>query len=220
MADCSSTDTRTCIDKTAALHLKLGGIAVILVASGLGVCMPLLGRTFAFLRPDRDSFFVVKAFAAGVILATAFIHMLPDAFETLGNACLPENPWGKYPFAGIISMFSALLTLLVDSWANAHYQNKNKNKLASSHDHNLPSPPPPPPPPPHTTTMTDVSLEKQEDFPIHSHSLMVAITTTPEEDAMSMQIRHRIISQVVSSGCACVCVCVCVFGHLISCFTQ
>ena len=82
------------------------------------------------------------------------------------------------------------------------------------------SPPPPPPPPPHTTTMTDVSLEKQEDFPIHSHSLMVAITTTPEEDAMSMQIRHRIISQVVSSGCACVCVCVCVFGHLISCFTQ
>ena len=105
MADCSET-VGDCIDKTAALELKIAAIVTILVASALGVCIPLLGRTFPFLRPDRDFFFVVKAFAAGVILGTAFIHMLPDAFETLSNECLAENPWGKFPFAGLISMFS------------------------------------------------------------------------------------------------------------------
>ena len=33
-------------------------------------------------------FFMLKAFGAGVILATGFIHMWPDANDAFSNACL------------------------------------------------------------------------------------------------------------------------------------
>ncbi|KAK1325032.1 Zinc transporter 5 [Acorus calamus] len=59
----------------------------------IGVGLPILGETYAFLRPDRDFFFLVKAFAAGVILATGLIHILPDSFESLTSPCLNEHPW-------------------------------------------------------------------------------------------------------------------------------
>ncbi|KAL0306087.1 UNVERIFIED_CONTAM: Zinc transporter 1 [Sesamum radiatum] len=53
---------------------------------------------------------MIKAFAAGVILATGFIHILPDAFRTLTSPCLGENPWGKFPFAGFVAMMAAIGT--------------------------------------------------------------------------------------------------------------
>ena len=36
-------------------------------------------------------FFMLKAFGAGVILATGFIHMWPDANESFSNSCLGEQ---------------------------------------------------------------------------------------------------------------------------------
>nr|POE75036.1 isoform 2 of zinc transporter 8 [Quercus suber] len=50
---------------------------------------------------------MIKAFAAGVILATGFIHILPDAFESLSSPCLGQNPWGNFPFTGFVAMLSA-----------------------------------------------------------------------------------------------------------------
>ncbi|KAH0983828.1 hypothetical protein GBA52_011005 [Prunus armeniaca] len=61
-------------NKTEALKYKLAAIASILVASAIGVCIPILGKTIPALHPDRNIFFLIKAFAAGVILATGFIH--------------------------------------------------------------------------------------------------------------------------------------------------
>ncbi|KAI3911125.1 hypothetical protein MKX01_039728 [Papaver californicum] len=66
---------------TKALVLKIVSIAAILTASAIGVCLPILGRRIPALHPDSNIFFVVKSFAAGVILATGFIHILPDAFD-------------------------------------------------------------------------------------------------------------------------------------------
>ena len=37
-------------------------------------------------------FFMLKAFGAGVILATGFIHMWPDANDAFSNACLGGSP--------------------------------------------------------------------------------------------------------------------------------
>ncbi|XP_062014618.1 zinc transporter 1-like [Rosa rugosa] len=66
--------------------------ASILVAGAIGVCIPIVG-TIPILQPEKSIFFIIKAFAAGVILATGFIHMLPDSFECLTSPCLKENPW-------------------------------------------------------------------------------------------------------------------------------
>uniref|UniRef100_J3LRE9 Fe(2+) transport protein 1 n=1 Tax=Oryza brachyantha TaxID=4533 RepID=J3LRE9_ORYBR len=42
----------------------------------VGVCLPLFARSVPALRPDRNLFVVVKAFASGVILATGYMHVL------------------------------------------------------------------------------------------------------------------------------------------------
>ncbi|KAJ0555937.1 putative zinc/iron permease [Helianthus annuus] len=109
-----SPDLESCRDEKAALILKFVAIAAILIAGIIGVAIPLIGKKRRFLRTDTNVFFAAKAFAAGVILATGFVHMLPDATSALSNPCLPKNPWSKFPFSGFIAMMAALGTLLVD----------------------------------------------------------------------------------------------------------
>ncbi|EYU42825.1 hypothetical protein MIMGU_mgv1a0211901mg, partial [Erythranthe guttata] len=98
--------------RSLALKYKLAAIAAILVASAVGVCLPVVGRRVRALSPERNFFFVIKAFAAGVILSTGFIHVLPDAFESLTSPCIPASLWGDFPFTGFIAMVSAIGTLM------------------------------------------------------------------------------------------------------------
>ncbi|XP_068655436.1 zinc transporter 8-like [Aristolochia californica] len=124
--ECDSGDTDR--NKSAALKLKLAAIASILVAGSIGVSLPFLGRVIQALSPEKDFFFIIKAFAAGVILATALVHILPDAFENLSSPCLNEIPWGKFPFSGFIAMLSAIGTLMVDSFATGYFNRTHFNQ--------------------------------------------------------------------------------------------
>ena len=119
---CDSASTGGCHDKAKSLQLKLIAIFSILVASMIGVCLPLFSRAIPALMPDRDLFVVIKAFASGVILATGYMHVLPDSFNDLMSDCLPINPWKKFPFTTFVAMLSALLTLMIDSFAMSYYK--------------------------------------------------------------------------------------------------
>ncbi len=122
MTDCGPETQLACYDKVGAFHLKVTAIAVILTASTLGVLLPIHGQRFTLLRTDGNIFFITKAFAAGVILATGFVHMLPDAAGALTSSCLPDHPWSKFPFFGFFAMVAALATLLVDFGATEFYE--------------------------------------------------------------------------------------------------
>lgn len=111
-ASCSgSDDSDTCRNEPAALRLKLFAIAAILLSGIIGVGIPLIGRKYKILDSRSGGgagFVLAKAFAAGVILATGFVHMLDDAEEALTNECLPDVPWQRFPFSGFIAMLAAL----------------------------------------------------------------------------------------------------------------
>ncbi|KAL4585832.1 hypothetical protein LXL04_010458 [Taraxacum kok-saghyz] len=115
---------------STVLKYKLIALACILIAGGIGVSLPFAGNIFPALRPENDSFFLVKAFASGVILATGFIHILPDAFESLTSPCLKEHPWGDFPFTGFVAMVATILTLLIETSASA-YQLKAQTVAAT-----------------------------------------------------------------------------------------
>ncbi|KAL3692348.1 hypothetical protein R1sor_005999 [Riccia sorocarpa] len=125
MSRCDSGAGFICRDKDEAIRLKVGAIGAILLAGALGVALPLLGKNSKYLRTDGNFFFVAKAFAAGVILATGFVHMLPDAEENLTSPCLPEHPWHKLPWFGFGAMISALVTLLIDFVGTEYYERKH-----------------------------------------------------------------------------------------------
>ncbi|KAJ9537507.1 hypothetical protein OSB04_030240, partial [Centaurea solstitialis] len=124
-----SPDSDPCRDDKTALILKFVAIAAILLTGITGVSIPLVGKNRRFLRTDSNLFFATKAFAAGVILATGFVHMLPDATEALTNPCLPKFPWSKFPFAGFIAMMAALVTLLVDFVSTQYYESKQAKQI-------------------------------------------------------------------------------------------
>ncbi|XP_075477585.1 putative zinc transporter 10 [Primulina tabacum] len=125
--ECGAEDDVGCIDKKKALPLKIIAIVSILVTSMIGVCLPFVTRSIPALSPERSLFVIVKAFAAGIILATGFMHVLPDSFDMLSSACLKDNPWHKFPFTGFVAMLSAIVTLVIDSMATSLYSQKNKS---------------------------------------------------------------------------------------------
>ncbi|KAE8666940.1 putative Chitin elicitor receptor kinase 1, RLK1 [Hibiscus syriacus] len=116
-------------NKPLALKYKVVAIVCILVAGAMGVCFPLVGKSIDVFHPETKVFFVFKAFAAGVILSTGFIHVLPDAMENLTSPCLDEDPWRKFPFAGLVEM-SVVVTLNADMFAISHL-----NKTLQGHGH-------------------------------------------------------------------------------------
>ncbi|NP_001312825.1 probable zinc transporter 10 precursor [Nicotiana tabacum] len=124
--DCGAEEDNSCVNKSKAFSLKIIAIVSILITSMIGVCLPLVTRSIPALSPERSLFVIVKAFAAGIILATGFMHVLPDSFDMLSSSCLKENPWHKFPFTGFVAMLSAIFTLAIDSMATSLYSKKNK----------------------------------------------------------------------------------------------
>ncbi|KAL6215313.1 hypothetical protein ACLB2K_014744 [Fragaria x ananassa] len=123
-AACETAESDSCRDESAALNLKFVAIASILLAGVVGIAIPLIGKNRRFLRADGSLFVGAKAFAAGVILATGFVHMLSGGSAALNSPCLPEFPWSKFPFSGFFAMMASLATLLVDFVGTQYYERK------------------------------------------------------------------------------------------------
>nr|XP_043608085.1 probable zinc transporter 10 [Erigeron canadensis] len=134
LSQCEDDTNNPCNNKSKAMNLKIIGIATILVTSIIGVSLPLITRSIPALSPDRSLFVIVKAFASGIILATGFMHVLPDSFDMLRSSCLADNPWHKFPFTGFVAMLSAIFTLIVDSMATSMYTSKNNAISAEDGD--------------------------------------------------------------------------------------
>ncbi|KAL1210269.1 Zinc transporter 9 [Cardamine amara subsp. amara] len=126
---CDSGESDPCRDDAAALTLKFAAMASILVAGAAGVSIPLVGT----LLPSNVGLMRgAKAFAAGVILATGFVHMLSGGSNAFSNLCLPEFPWKMFPFPGFFAMVAALLTLLADFMITGYYERKQEKMMNQS----------------------------------------------------------------------------------------
>ncbi|KDP23905.1 hypothetical protein JCGZ_27105 [Jatropha curcas] len=179
-------------DRTTTLKYKLIAISSILIASGIGVTLPIFGKKIQSLNPENNIFFLIKAFAAGVILATGFVHILPDAFENLTSPCLEEIPWGDFPFAGFVAMVAAILTMMVDSFATSYYKRLHFNDKAL----------------PVTGDIVEMQGGKQHEGHVHVHthashghahgsSAVISDDSVLKSDGL---FRHRVVSQVLELG--------------------
>ncbi|KAK4787494.1 hypothetical protein SAY86_011327 [Trapa natans] len=131
-ANCQSSDLdASCRNDGEAFTLKFVAMASILVAGMIGILIPLIGKQRRFLQTDGSLFIVAKAFAAGVILATGFVHMLSSGTSAFSDPCLPEYPWRKFPFAGFFAMVAALVTLLIEFAGTQYYQRKQGLTLST-----------------------------------------------------------------------------------------
>lgn len=92
------------------IGLRISSIFVILIGSTFGALFPVIARRLGSRGGVPGwSFFIAKYFGSGVIIATAFIHLLAPAEDALKNPCL-TGPITEYSWVeGIILMTIVVL---------------------------------------------------------------------------------------------------------------
>lgn len=87
-------------------------LILILVLSTVACGFPLISRRSSKSAGPSRFVFLSQHFGTGVLIATAFVHLLPTAFISLTDPCLPYFfSFGYHPLAGLIAMFSALVVV-------------------------------------------------------------------------------------------------------------
>lgn len=75
----------------------------------------MIAKRFPRLRIPPSFLFFVRHFGTGVLIATAFVHLLPTAFISLTDQCLPAFWTEQYPaMAGAIAMVAVFLVTIVE----------------------------------------------------------------------------------------------------------
>ncbi|KAL9597082.1 MAG: hypothetical protein Q9219_005365 [cf. Caloplaca sp. 3 TL-2023] len=102
---------------TKAYDTPLHFFALVLIL-GLSVAacsFPIIARRFPRLPIPHYFLFISRHFGTGVLIATAFVHLLPTAFVSLTDPCLPAF-WNEgYPaMAGLVAMISVLVVVAIE----------------------------------------------------------------------------------------------------------
>ncbi|KAI8374123.1 ZIP zinc transporter-domain-containing protein [Radiomyces spectabilis] len=116
------------------MGMRVGSIFILMVTSAVGIFAPIiLHRIHPYSKGDiRDWILTVaKFFGTGVILATAFIHMLPEALERFHSPCLSEGWHSYHGFGGLFCMIAALALQLIELAAIANLEKMSKQRSNS-----------------------------------------------------------------------------------------
>ncbi|KAJ5129729.1 uncharacterized protein N7515_005768 [Penicillium bovifimosum] len=97
------------------LPLHVGALFIILGTSSIACAFPILATRFPRMHIPPAFLFFVTHFGTGVLIATAFVHLLPTAFTSLGDPCL-SNFWTKdYPaMPGAIALGGIFLVTVIE----------------------------------------------------------------------------------------------------------
>ncbi|CDK24175.1 unnamed protein product [Kuraishia capsulata CBS 1993] len=92
---------------------RISAVFVILATSSLSAFFPLLSSKYSTIRVPSWCFFIAKYFGSGVIVATAFIHLLQPANESLSTECL-GGVFQEYPMAFAICLITLFLMFFAE----------------------------------------------------------------------------------------------------------
>lgn len=113
---------------SGSIGLRIGAIFIIWASSTALTLFPIVTRRIPRLSINREAFDFAKYFGSGVIIATAFIHLLAPAAsdEELGSPCLSSD-FQNYPFAfafAMIAMFAVFVVEVLAFRVGSQYANK------------------------------------------------------------------------------------------------
>jgi zinc transporter 1/2/3 len=97
------------------MSFHVGGLFIILFVSSTACAFPILVIKFPRLRIPAWFLFAAKHFGTGVLIATAFVHLLPTAFLSLSNPCLSKFWTTDYPaMPGAIMLASIFFVTIIE----------------------------------------------------------------------------------------------------------
>ena len=115
--------------------LHVGALFIILFVSTLACAFPILAVKFPGLRIPGRFFFAVRHFGTGVLIATAFVHLLPTAFISLMDPCLGSFWNEDYPaISGAIALAAIFFVTVIEMVFHPSRRNTRPVDFTSSHE--------------------------------------------------------------------------------------
>lgn len=103
-------------DYDGRIGLRVSAIFVILVGSLFGAAFPVYAGRHRGVGVPEWAFFIAKYFGSGVIIATAFIHLLAPACDALTDPCL-TGPITDYDWAEGIALMTIFVLFFIELMA-------------------------------------------------------------------------------------------------------
>ncbi|KAE8209611.1 hypothetical protein CF327_g6432 [Tilletia walkeri] len=98
---------------SGSIGLRVGAIFILWASSSATTLFPIVTRRIPKCAIPASIFDFCKYFGSGVIIATAFIHLLAPGADELGSPCLSEA-FQNYDFAFAFAMISMFMVFLVE----------------------------------------------------------------------------------------------------------
>lgn len=132
----SHSGAATCskVDRDYNIPLRIGSIFIVLATSAISVFLPLLLRRFTKTSMSSIIFMIIKQFGTGVIIATAFVHLLTHAQMMFANECIGILQYEAT--ASAIAMAGLFLAFAVDWSAHRFMTSRQETATASLNSSN------------------------------------------------------------------------------------
>ncbi|KAL7771374.1 hypothetical protein CFE70_001317 [Pyrenophora teres f. teres 0-1] len=90
-------------------------VLALLLILVLTCSFPIVVKRFPSIPVPHQFLFISRHFGTGVLIATAFVHLLPTAFESLTHPCLPHFWNHRYPaMPGLVAMTSVFVVVGIE----------------------------------------------------------------------------------------------------------
>ncbi|KAJ3879741.1 Zinc/iron permease [Lentinula edodes] len=167
-------------DKVAQ-HVSAMGI--IFAISLLAVAFPALSKKIRFLSIPKILFFIGKHFGTGVILSTAFCHLLQDSFEALTSIIVKSRYPGVGEQTGFIILASLITIFLVEYVSTSYVDHLHEeSETSASQEHPQREP---------TSSSQVQTAHKFHPVNESTHLLSASVGSTFSTSALSTSVRSH-----------------------------
>lgn len=111
----ATTEACERVNRDYDIPLRIGLLFVILVTSAIGSFGPIFLTSFFKFKLDGIIITILKQFGTGIIISTAFVHLMTHADLMWGNSCITL---GYESTATSITMAGIFLTFLIEYMGN------------------------------------------------------------------------------------------------------
>ncbi|CEP65077.1 uncharacterized protein LALA0_S23e00100g [Lachancea lanzarotensis] len=113
-------------DYSGSLGARISSVIVIWFVSTWFTLFPVIATNVKWLRIPRYVYLFARYFGTGVIVATAFIHLLDPAYGEIGaNTCVGmSGHWADYSWCPAIVLLTVFIVFLVDLASDVFVQRK------------------------------------------------------------------------------------------------
>lgn len=99
------------------MSARIASVFVLLALSAAGSFFPIMATRFRALRMPLWVIFITKYFGSGVIVATAFIHLLGESQTSLSHECVGEI-FQEYAWPSALSLAGTVVMFTIEIWTH------------------------------------------------------------------------------------------------------